>query len=88
MEAPPSDPSPRLEIHDTGLAHVVFEDPERKLNVLTREVMERLDEIVGELELAIAAGSTRAVLIRSGKTAGFIAGADIEAIRELSLIHI
>ena len=71
-------PTPRLELSaGEGLAQVVFDDPDRRMNVLSRSVMEALAAVLGQVEEAVASGSVRAVLFRSGKDSGFIAGADV-----------
>ncbi|MDH3222314.1 MAG: enoyl-CoA hydratase-related protein, partial [Gemmatimonadota bacterium] len=70
--------TPRLELDADGLAHVIFDDPGRSHNVLSRRVMEELSGLLDEVAREGSNGSVRAVLFRSGKSAGFIAGADIE----------
>lgn len=75
--------SPSLTIDTNGLAWLVFDDPERSLNILAVEVMHRLSEVLDELEIAVAKGGLRALVIRSGKPRGFIAGADVSAIEAI-----
>jgi 3-hydroxyacyl-CoA dehydrogenase / enoyl-CoA hydratase / 3-hydroxybutyryl-CoA epimerase len=72
--------SPLLEVHADGLAVVTFDDPDRRVNVLSEAVLRRLDDVVGELADRARAGEVRGVAIRSGKPGSFIVGADIEAI--------
>jgi 3-hydroxyacyl-CoA dehydrogenase / enoyl-CoA hydratase / 3-hydroxybutyryl-CoA epimerase len=69
-----------LETDSDGVAWLVFDDPDRKVNVLTAAVMARLDELLGEVESASERGEVRALVVRSGKDGSFIAGADIDAI--------
>ncbi|NNM34308.1 MAG: fatty oxidation complex subunit alpha, partial [Gemmatimonadetes bacterium] len=70
--------TPYLELSSSGgLAHVIFDDPARGLNVLSRNVMEALSAVLEELEKEAGAGRINAVLFRSGKEEGFIAGADV-----------
>ncbi len=72
--------TPALETDSEGVASLVFDDPERRVNVLTTPVMERLDALLEEIERGAAAGAIRALVIRSGKDGTFIAGADVEEI--------
>jgi 3-hydroxyacyl-CoA dehydrogenase / enoyl-CoA hydratase / 3-hydroxybutyryl-CoA epimerase len=72
-----------LELDSDGVASFVFDDPDRKVNVLTGPIMERLDALLGEVEAGVRAGEIRALVIRSGKDGSFIAGADMDAIAEL-----
>ena len=80
VDALPTQTTPRLEIEQDGLAQVVFDDPDRSMNVLSRAVMTRFDQVLDDLERAVAEGSVRAVLVRSAKPGSFIAGADVEEI--------
>ncbi|MDZ7778703.1 MAG: 3-hydroxyacyl-CoA dehydrogenase NAD-binding domain-containing protein [Gemmatimonadota bacterium] len=75
--------SPTFEIDDDGIGWLTFADPERALNVLTEGVMKRLGSALDEARGAGREGRVRAVVIRSGKESGFIAGADVEAIAEI-----
>jgi len=61
-----------------GLALITFDRPDSKVNLLTRQVMLRLAELLASIEAAADRGQVQALLIRSGKRANFIAGADIE----------
>jgi 3-hydroxyacyl-CoA dehydrogenase / enoyl-CoA hydratase / 3-hydroxybutyryl-CoA epimerase len=72
-----------LEVDGDGVASLVFDDADRKVNVLTGPTMERLDALLGEVEAGVRAGEIRALLIRSGKDGSFIAGADVDAIASL-----
>ncbi len=74
--------TPDIRIDDSGIAHVIFEDPDRSANVLTESVMRRLDQVVGEVEIASRSGEVRGVLFRSTRKS-FIVGADVEAIAEI-----
>ncbi|MBW3553040.1 MAG: enoyl-CoA hydratase/isomerase family protein [Gemmatimonadetes bacterium] len=69
-----------LEKDGDGVAWLVFDDPDRKVNVLSTAVMQRLDELLDQIEDGIRAGAIRAVVIRSGKDGSFIAGADVDEI--------
>jgi 3-hydroxyacyl-CoA dehydrogenase / enoyl-CoA hydratase / 3-hydroxybutyryl-CoA epimerase len=72
-----------LEVDGDGVASLVFDDPGRKVNLLSSPVMERLDALLGDLEAGARAGAVRAVVIRSGKDGSFIAGADVDEIASL-----
>ncbi|MFP4624886.1 MAG: 3-hydroxyacyl-CoA dehydrogenase NAD-binding domain-containing protein, partial [Gemmatimonadota bacterium] len=69
-----------LEMDGEGVASLVFDDPEKKVNILTTAVMERLDALLAELEGSAAEGRVRALVVRSGKDGSFIAGADVTEI--------
>lgn len=67
------------EIDEQGLLWLSLDRQEQKTNALSREVLQELDT---ELE-AIQNEPPRAVVIRSAKEGGFIAGADIEQFTQL-----
>jgi 3-hydroxyacyl-CoA dehydrogenase/enoyl-CoA hydratase/3-hydroxybutyryl-CoA epimerase len=62
-----------------GIAWLTLDKPGGSTNVLSRDV---LVELGGHLE-ALAAGPPRGVVIRSGKSSGFIAGADVKEFVQL-----
>ena len=64
---------------DGGVAWLVFDDPDRKLNVLSTPVMERLDTLLDEVHDR-AGSDVRALVVRSGKDGSFIAGANVDEI--------
>ncbi len=66
-----------LDIADNGLATVVFDQPDRKANVFTREAMEELSALVSQLS---ERSEIRCAVLASGKERIFIAGADVDAI--------
>jgi 3-hydroxyacyl-CoA dehydrogenase / enoyl-CoA hydratase / 3-hydroxybutyryl-CoA epimerase len=76
----PAESGPFLDLHDHGIAQLRFDDPERRANVLTEAVMRTLALRVEEIRRGVADGRIRALLVRSGKPDGFIAGAEVEAI--------
>lgn len=76
-------PSPTFEIDDDRIAWITFDDPDRSANVLTEAVMLRFGEALDEARGAAREGRAKAVVIRSGKTGSFIAGADIDAIADV-----
>ncbi len=73
-----------LEIPGDGTAWLVFDDPGRKVNILSTPVMERLDALLDEVKRGAAAGEVRALVVRSGKDGSFIAGADIDEIVDIT----
>ena len=79
-ESTTNEATPALETDSEGVASLVFDDPERRVNVLTTPVMERLDGLLEEIEQGVAAGSIRALVVRSGKDGTFMAGADVDEI--------
>ncbi|MCU0896556.1 MAG: 3-hydroxyacyl-CoA dehydrogenase NAD-binding domain-containing protein [Burkholderiales bacterium] len=64
----------RLETDKDGIVWMTFDKEGASTNTFSRDVMEELDRIVDEL----AKAKPRALVLRSGKSTGFIAGADIE----------
>jgi 3-hydroxyacyl-CoA dehydrogenase / enoyl-CoA hydratase / 3-hydroxybutyryl-CoA epimerase len=72
-----------LEIDGDGVAWLVFDDPARKVNILSDTVMTQLDILLGDVEAAAGRGEVQALVIRSGKDGSFIAGADIDAIASI-----
>ncbi len=82
-EAKPVSPSPTLEIDERGIGWIIFDDPDRKLNVLTEAVMTRLADVVEETRRAAESGRVKVVVVRSGKPDSCIAGADVDAIASI-----
>ncbi|MEM7414519.1 MAG: 3-hydroxyacyl-CoA dehydrogenase NAD-binding domain-containing protein [Gemmatimonadota bacterium] len=73
-------PTPSFEIDSDQIGWIVFDDPDRSMNVLTEAVMLRLGEVVDQARGAAREGRLRAVVVTSGKANSFMAGADIEVI--------
>ncbi len=63
----------RLERDGTGIASLVLDRPGSSVNSLSQSVLLELEALLRELSAAPPSG----LVIRSGKTSGFIAGADI-----------
>ncbi len=63
------------------IAHLVMDDPGRKVNVIDVPALADLEEALAPLE---ARPGLRGVVLRSGKPRSFIAGADLEAIATLT----
>lgn len=79
----PTSVSPAFEIDGDGIGWIVFDDPDRALNVLTEPVMLRLGQALDEARRAGREGRAKVVVFRSAKEASFIAGADVDAIADL-----
>ena len=73
-----------LEISGDGVAWLVFDRPDSKVNILSSGTMSRLNDLLGAIETASRAGSVRAVVVRSGKDGSFIAGADVSEIAAIT----
>ncbi len=67
----------RVERGEKGIAHLVMDDPTRKLNVIDEAALADLEQALASLE---GAGDLTGVIVRSGKTGSFIAGADVDSI--------
>ncbi|HEX6202296.1 MAG TPA: 3-hydroxyacyl-CoA dehydrogenase NAD-binding domain-containing protein [Thermoanaerobaculia bacterium] len=76
----PAGPPARLERRDDGLAWLVLDDPAKKVNTLSSRLFGWFDDTVE----ALAAAPPRGLVIVSGKPDGFVAGADIEELRDLA----
>lgn len=63
----------RIEPHDNGLVHLVFDCTDRSMNVFSNKAIHELGKFAEWLQRADVNG----VLIRSGKASGFCAGADL-----------
>lgn len=73
-----------LEVSGDGVAWLVWDRPDSRVNILTSGVMERLDALLGDIEAGARESRIRAVVVRSGKDGHFIAGADIDAIADVT----
>ncbi len=69
------------EIHNDGIAILTFDLPGEKVNKLTTQVMDELDQVLGELH---AKTDIKAMVVQSGKAGNFIVGADISEIRSIT----
>ena len=72
--------NPQLRIDTDGLAWIVF-DGDGKLNILTSDVMMRLNDL---LEQVASSPQIKALIFRSGKEGSFIAGANIDEIAAIT----
>ena len=71
----------RIEWPERGIAHLVMDDPERKLNVLDEGAIGDLETSLRELERA---AELKGLVLRSGKPGSFVAGADVNAIASIT----
>lgn len=71
--------SPRVEYDPDGIAWVVFDDPESKVNLLSPTTVGQLDKILDELSQRKPKG----VVFISAKPDIFIAGADIKELEKI-----
>ena len=69
----PATPCWTLQRDAEGLANLILDTPGASANVLSRAVLEELGGLLEQL----AAAPPKALIVRSGKASGFIAGADI-----------
>ena len=74
----------RLRVDDQAVGWVTFDRPGAKVNVLSSGVMRRLDDVITEIQDAASSGKVRSVVLRSGKPATFIAGADVNEIASIT----
>src|SRR6266498_1813759 len=71
----------RVEAREGGIAHLVMDDPARKVNVLDVAAIESLEAALAELE---GATGLTGVVLRSGKPGSFVAGADVQMIAAIT----
>ena len=65
---------------DQAIAYLVIDCSDRSVNALSKQVMEELAQVLDHLDKDKPAG----LIIRSGKSNGFIAGADIAEFSSIS----
>ncbi|MFQ5690752.1 MAG: 3-hydroxyacyl-CoA dehydrogenase NAD-binding domain-containing protein [Gemmatimonadota bacterium] len=78
------EPAVGLQVDRDYVAWLTFDLPGSKVNLLGVEVMAELDQRLSELESTIATGRLVAIVVRSGKSGNFIAGADVGQIAALT----
>lgn len=76
-------PTPMLTVDSDRVAWITYNDPSRPLNVLTADVMRRLDALLDEVHALDGRNKVRALVFISGKPDSFIAGADVSEIAAL-----
>lgn len=77
-ESPPQLSQFRIEPHDNGIIHLVFDCPERSMNVFSNKAIHELGAFAEWLHRSTVHG----VVVRSGKPSGFCAGADLTELGE------
>ncbi|SCA62754.1 Fatty acid oxidation complex subunit alpha [Chlamydiales bacterium SCGC AG-110-M15] len=70
----------QLEIEDDGIATLLFDLPNEKVNKLSRKAMEEFSNIIDEVSKN---HDIKAMILKSGKKNVFIAGADINEINDI-----
>ncbi|MES2200870.1 MAG: enoyl-CoA hydratase-related protein, partial [candidate division FCPU426 bacterium] len=71
----------RVEMQE-GVAHLILDDPEEKLNTLGSAMLKELSGRIRELSND---PGVRAIVIRSAKAGGFVAGANIKELQGIAL---
>lgn len=71
----------RVEYPAGGIAHLVIEDPDRKVNVIDEAAIAGLESALAELE---SRTDLAGVILRSGKAGSYIAGADVRVIGSIT----
>jgi len=79
---PLPDSNPTLQVDGKGVAWITFDDPGRKVNVLTEQILTRLSEHLVEVRNLALQTKVHVVVVWSGKS-GFFAGADLAVIEAL-----
>ena len=74
--------NPTLQVDEGGVAWITFDDPERKVNMLSEQVLTRFGEHLDEVRNLAPRGKVRVVVLWSAKS-GFIAGADVTTIEAI-----
>jgi len=80
----PKSTNPTLTVGSDGVGWILFDDPHRDVNILTRAVMEDFAQCLDEARRLGESGSLKAVVLWSGKDATFLAGADVGDIEDLT----
>ncbi len=70
----------RIETDDRGVATAILDVPDRGMNVFEPGVIEELESLVSKWEHA---KDIKAIIFKSGKASGFLAGADINVIESI-----
>ncbi|HEX7186555.1 MAG TPA: 3-hydroxyacyl-CoA dehydrogenase NAD-binding domain-containing protein [Thermoanaerobaculia bacterium] len=70
-----------LEVGEDRLATLTFDAPDRKVNVFTRGALEELEQVI---QTVAARGDIGCLILLSGKSGNFIAGADVEEIARVT----
>ena len=79
---PPPGANPTFQVDENRVVWITFDDPERKVNVLSEQVLTRFREHLGQARNLAQHSRVHVVVLWSAKS-GFIAGADLAAIEGL-----
>lgn len=71
----------KFDVKDDGLAYLTLDVADKRVNILTSEVMQELDRVVDHLATR---DDIRALILISGKEKNFIAGADVGEIKDVT----
>ncbi|MGC4027810.1 MAG: 3-hydroxyacyl-CoA dehydrogenase NAD-binding domain-containing protein [Steroidobacteraceae bacterium] len=77
-----SDAAWTLELAPEGVAWLTLDVPGRSANTLSSTVLQQLEAVLGSIEQS----PPRGLVLRSGKTSGFIAGADVHEFTTLGTV--
>ena len=72
----------KLTIDEEQIAWLCLNKADSKVNVLSQQVLEEFEELVATLEDTRPSG----VVIHSGKSAGFVMGADINEFQKIKFL--
>jgi 3-hydroxyacyl-CoA dehydrogenase/enoyl-CoA hydratase/3-hydroxybutyryl-CoA epimerase len=75
--------NPTFQVDADSIGWITFNDPKRKINVLSEDVMRDLAEALDQAQVAEREGLIQVLVIQSGKIRSFIAGADVHEITRL-----
>ena len=76
--------SPFLSVQPDGLGWLTFDDPHRPVNLFDGQVMAALADCLRQAQTLAASGHLRVLVLWSGKTDSFFAGADVAAIEGIT----
>ncbi len=74
----------RFEIDFEGIGWLTLDVPDSSVNTLGRACLKELEGLIGRFEDLAATDELKGVVIQSGKSSGFIAGADIAEFDDMS----
>ncbi|WP_404402298.1 3-hydroxyacyl-CoA dehydrogenase NAD-binding domain-containing protein [Pelagibacterium halotolerans] len=83
-KSPPATKHWHFETDVEGIGWLTLDVEGNSVNVLSREVIAELEEIVGHIEGLASSGDIAGVALLSGKPGGFVAGADISEFDQMS----
>jgi len=75
--------NPTFQVDADSIGWITFNDPKRKINVLSEDVMRDLAKALDQAQVAEREGLIQVLVIQSGKIRSFIAGADVHEITRI-----